>query len=662
MRAQSFELVLRDTTAPAPNPLVRLAAKQAALVEFAQFQALRLERAGRDLRSRENATAESGQLENVDVEGGAGTGPQASPQYPRSRPTSFRRPAIVNLLAGALSACIPAFGMVVLWSDGASLEFRPRIWALEAKAISEPAALVLVAELPLPIIETVHLEPPAFSIELADAPGKVEAMSELKPSAAFADTVDIPSESMDGDRFHAFETNPIKRVADEPVSTFSVDVDTASYTYVRRALSAGILPPRDAVRAEEMINYFDYSWPAPTSPDEAFRAAIAVNDSPWTPGNKLIHIGIKGYELPPHEQPDVNLVLLIDVSGSMASADRLPLVQQSFGLLLRRLKPYDTVAIVTYAGDTRVALPPTPVREWQEILDALRALRAGGGTDGESGIRAAYELAGNNFRQGGVNRVLLATDGDFNVGITDVEDLKKFVARERGKGIFLSVLGFGASNYNDEMAQALAQNGNGVAAYVDSGYEAQKVLVREATSSLFTIAKDVKLQVEFNPATVTQYRLVGYETRALRREDFENDAVDAGDIGSGHRVTAIYELTPAAPATATAPATASNTQTYGRLLIRYKQPDGRTSRLIEQPILINPPPLSPTLQRDVELATAVAGFAQLLRGGTYTGALTYKDVVRQAEAAAVNDPNGYRGEFLQLVEEAQQMAARGGGD
>jgi Ca-activated chloride channel family protein len=317
---------------------------------------------------------------------------------------------------------------------------------------------------------------------------------------------------------------------------------------------------------------------------------------------------------------------------------------------------------VVYAGAAGTVLEPTPVKEKQKIIGALRNLQSGGSTAGAEGIERAYQLAEANFRKGGVNRILLATDGDFNVGINSTNELKGFIERKREKGIFLSVLGFGQGNYRDELAQALAQNGNGVAAYIDTLGEAQKVLVQEAGASLFTIAKDVKLQVEFNPATVAEYRLVGYETRALKREDFNNDAVDAGDVGSGHTVTAIYEITPVGSAArmvdksryakdAPAPAATGSTNEYGFLKIRYKLPDSSKSELIEQPILIVSD-VPQNIQRDVQFSTAVAGFGQLLRGGTFTGPLNYEDIIRQAQAAKGDDPFGYRTEFVQLVRKA----------
>ena len=469
------------------------------------------------------------------------------------------------------------------------------------------------------------------------------------------------------DKFQHFETNAVKRVANDPVSTFSVDVDTSAYSFVRRKLKEGVLPQPDAVRVEEMINYFDYAWPTSDSRDQPFKPTITVSDSPWGGGKKLIHIGIKGYALPASQQPDVNLVLLLDVSGSMDSPDKLPLAQRSMALLLDSLRPTDTVAIVVYAGAAGQVLAPTPVREKETILHALNSLEPGGSTAGAAGIQLAYALAEKSFRKGGVNRIVLATDGDFNVGITDQNELKGFVAREREKGIYLSVLGFGEGNYRDEMAQTLAQNGNGAAAYIDTLNEAKKVLVQEATSSLFPIAKDVKLQVEFNPDTVAEYRLVGYETRALNREDFNNDKVDAGDVGSGHTVTAIYEITPVGSnaqliderrysGRELRSAARGKASEYGFLKIRYKLPDSSRSRLLEQPILMNAG-VPAALRDDVAFSTAVAGFAQILRGGQYVGSLSYEDVLKQAQASIGEDRFGYRSELVELVARAQR--ARG---
>ena len=394
------------------------------------------------------------------------------------------------------------------------------------------------------------------------------------------------------DRFETVETNPVKRTNEEPVSTFSIDVDTASYSFVRRQLNRGVLPQKAAVRLEEMVNYFPYDYPLPADRSQPFSTNVTVLDSPWKAGNKLVHIGIQGYAIQ-DSQPRANLVFLLDVSGSMNSPDKLPLVKQSMGLLLSRLQPQDSVAIVVYAGAAGTVLEPTLVKDKQKILAALNRLEAGGSTAGAAGIQLAYQLAESQFIEDGVNRIILATDGDFNVGINDSEELKGFVERKRESGVLLSVFGFGEGNYHDTLMQTLAQNGNGVAAYIDTIGEAQKLLVDEATSALFPIAKDVKIQVEFNPATVSEYRLLGYETRMLAEEDFNNDTVDAGDIGAGHSVTAIYEITPVGSDSgvfpdsryAEKPGSAEKSDEYGYLKLRYKLPNEDASRLISQPIV-----------------------------------------------------------------------------
>ncbi|CAA0095839.1 Uncharacterised protein [Halioglobus japonicus] len=465
------------------------------------------------------------------------------------------------------------------------------------------------------------------------------------------------------DRFETVETNPIKRTSAEPVSTFSIDVDTASYSFVRRQLNSGVLPQKAAVRLEEMVNYFPYDYPLPTDRSQPFSTNVTVLDSPWKAGNKLVHIGIQGYDIL-ESQPRTNLVFLLDVSGSMNSPDKLPLVKQSMGLLLSRLQPQDTVSIVVYAGAAGTVLEPTPVRDKQKILAALNRLQAGGSTAGAEGIQLAYQLAESQFIEDGVNRIILATDGDFNVGINNSEELKGFVERKRASGVFLSVLGFGAGNYHDALMQALAQNGNGIAAYIDTLGEAQKVLVDEATSALFPIAKDVKIQVEFNPATVSEYRLLGYETRMLAEEDFNNDAVDAGDIGAGHSVTAIYEITPVSSDSGVfsqsrygeAPVSEGKSDEYGYLKLRYKLPDEDTSRLLSQPIVASST-ASPDVMREARFATAVAGFAQLLQGGKYTADWDYTDAITMAQANRGDDLYGYRAEFIQLIRKAEVAAA-----
>ncbi len=472
-----------------------------------------------------------------------------------------------------------------------------------------------------------------------------------------------PYHDVGRDRFTAIRENPFKLVREEPVSTFSLDVDTASYSFMRASLNRNVLPQPDAVRTEEMVNYFPYDYAPARSAAAPFNTNIAVFPSPWSPGRLLVRIGVKGYELPRASRPRANLVFLIDTSGSMDEPNKLSLVKQSLGLLLDRLDAHDRVAIVTYAGNAGTALEPTPASDKAKILAVLDRLEAGGSTAGAEGIRQAYALAEQHLDPAGVNRVILATDGDFNVGIRSQEELKGYIERERGKGVFLSVLGVGMGNYNDAMMQTLAQNGNGAAAYIDTLNEARKTLVEEATSTLFPIAKDAKVQVEFNPAAVAEYRLIGYETRLLNREDFANDKVDAGDVGSGQTVTALYEVTPVGGPRAVAdlryarPAATPATGQAGELgyvKIRYKLPKSDTSRLIAMPI-------GPAARvgrfaeapRDARFATAVAGFAELLRGGRHTGAFGYDDVLRIATASRGEDPFGYRGEFIQLVRAAK---------
>ena len=459
----------------------------------------------------------------------------------------------------------------------------------------------------------------------------------------------------------------MKVTAEEPVSTFSIDVDTASYSFVRNSLLDGVLPRSDAVRVEELVNYFAYDYPPPDSPRTPFATTVSLLPTPWNADTRLLHIGIKGFELKPEKPPRANLVFLIDTSGSMSGPDRLPLVVSSFGLLLDALSPEDTVAIVTYAGSVGTALEPTRAAERAIILASLESLVAGGSTAGGEGLRQAYQLAERNFVPDGVNRVILATDGDFNVGIADAGELKSYVERRRSSGVLLSVLGFGAGNYNDELMQALAQNGNGSAAYIDNLMEAQKVLVEEATSTLFPIAKDVKIQVEFNPAAVSEYRLIGYETRLLAREDFRNDKVDAGDVGSGQSVTALYELTMVGSGAERVPPlrygpddspAGDIPEEYAFVKIRYKLPDSDTSETISRPVTRSDEGKgrAATL-REARFAAAVAGFGQLLRDKRYTGDFGYDEVIALARTATGGDPFGYRGEFIRLASLAKSAAA-----
>ena len=464
------------------------------------------------------------------------------------------------------------------------------------------------------------------------------------------------------EHYAGFDDNPVHRVSDQPVSTFSVDVDTGSYSNVRRMLLDGVRPPADAVRAEEFINYFDYGHPAPSGTDVPFGITTELAPAPWNAERRLLMIGIKGYDIPRADLPPSNLVLLIDTSGSMNSPDKLPLLKRAMGMLVRQLRPQDTVSIVVYAGSAGLVLPPTPGNRQGEILAALSQLEAGGSTNGGDGIRLAYDMARQGFIEGGTNRVLLATDGDFNVGTVDQGALETLVADQRASGIALTTLGFGQGNYNDALAERLADLGNGNHAYIDSALEARRVLVEAMGSTLATIASDVKVQVEFNPAVVAEYRLVGYENRVLRNEDFANDKVDAGDIGAGHSVTALYELTLAgSPAVRlpglrygdTNPTTASDSREVAHVRLRYKQPGTDTSRLVETPVLRDQLRAQPG--ESMRFAAAVAGFADLLRGGARTDGWGWDGVLATARSAQGGPGQGMRAEFVELVELARPL-------
>ncbi len=451
-------------------------------------------------------------------------------------------------------------------------------------------------------------------------------------------------------------SNPVKVTTEEPVSTFSIDVDTASYSVIRNSLTSGYMPPAEAVRIEEMVNYFTYDYPAPTD-GAAFQPTVSVTATPWNPDTQLIQIGLQGAVPEVADRPPLNLVFLIDTSGSMNQPNKLPLLKQSFRMMLSQLRPEDQVAIVTYAGSAGQVLAPTPAGERATILAALERLNAGGSTAGQAGLQQAYATAAAMSEDGEVSRVILATDGDFNVGLSNPDALKDYIAGKRETGTYLSVLGFGRGNLDDTTMQALAQNGNGTAAYIDTLSEAQKVLVDQLTGALFPIANDVKIQVEFNPARVAEYRLIGYETRALRREDFNNDKVDAGDIGAGHQVTALYEVTPVgSPAILYDPlrygdaaTVADSTGELAFLRLRYKTPGESQSQLIEVPITAE-------TSQNASFAAAIAGFGQLLRGSDYVGDWSWGDTIALANATKGADPYGYRTEAIQLMRLAQSLS------
>jgi Ca-activated chloride channel family protein len=471
-------------------------------------------------------------------------------------------------------------------------------------------------------------------------------------------------------RFPVQEPGGTLNVAEHPVSTFSVDVDTASYAFVRRTLNAGRLPPREAVRVEEMVNYFPYAYAAPADRVQPFLVSTALLPCPWEADNRLLHVAVRGFDIARSARPRANVVLLIDTSGSMAPGDRLPLLQQGFRLFAEQLRADDRVAIVTYAGQSQLALEPTAGADRHRIVEAIDSLRAGGSTAGAEGLQRAYALAERHFDAGAVNRVILATDGDFNVGISDPKELERFIAAKRKTGIYLTILGVGIGNLNDALMQRLAQAGNGNAAHIDSLLEARKAMAEELASTMFPIANDVKIQVEFNPASIASYRLIGYETRMLRREDFNDDRVDAGDIGAGHTVTALYEITPAGAAkrrvdplryqaerTVSAAGAFSGELAFVR--VRYKRPGEATSRLIEQPVRADGGAAS-AASADQRFAVAVAAFAQRLRGEPAVQQLAYADIAALASAARGSDPEGYRAELVRLVRMAESLEKAGG--
>ena len=477
----------------------------------------------------------------------------------------------------------------------------------------------------------------------------------------------LPSEPLDRENYDHFDENPVKLVSEHPVSTFSIDVDTGAYSNVRRFLNAGSLPPEDAVRVEELINYFAYDYPVPDSLDQPFSVSTDVAAAPWNDDKLLLQVGIKGYELSAAERKAANLVFLVDVSGSMNSNDKLPLLKNALKMLTRQLTAEDRVSMVVYAGASGIVLEPTAGDEHAKISRALDNLSAGGSTNGASGIRMAYDMAEQGFVEGGINRVILATDGDFNVGTVDFDALIDIVERERDGGTSLTTLGFGTGNYNDHLMEQLADAGNGNHAYIDTLNEARKVLVDQLGSTLQTIAKDVKIQVEFNPAVVAEYRLIGYENRILRREDFNNDKIDAGEIGAGHTVTALYELSLVdSPSRLIDPlrygdATPRQETKRGELAfvrLRHKAPGGDKSRLQEFPVGVDDVSSIDAAGNELRFAASVAAFGQLLRGGEFVGEYGFTDIIELATSARGDDRHGYRSEFVNLARLADSLTTK----
>ena len=490
------------------------------------------------------------------------------------------------------------------------------------------------------------------------------------PNTPLPSPVNLPRQEFDREGYNRIYDNSYQRASNNPLSTFGIDVDTASYSNIRRFINSGVMPPKDAVRLEELINYFTYDYPQPKG-DRPFSINTEVANSPWNPQHKLVHIGLQGKSISTKNLPPNNLVFLIDVSGSMNSPDKLPLVKASLKYLVSELRAKDSVTIVVYAGAAGLVLPPTPGNQKEKILDSIDKLEAGGSTAGVAGIQLAYKVARDNLIKQGNNRVILATDGDFNVGVSSDGELVRLIEEKREQGVFLSVLGFGTGNLQDAKMEQLADKGNGNYAYIDSLLEAQKVLVTQMGGTLFTIAKDVKIQVEFNPAKVQAYRLVGYENRVLQNQDFNDDKKDAGELGAGHSVTAIYEIIPVGVASDVKlpevdplkyqpnPATASASQTdeLMQVKLRYKKPNETVSQLITQSIMDKPVKLE-NASANFRFAAAVAAFGMVLRDSEYKGAANFDEVLRLASQAKGEDKEGYRAEFIRLVESCKTLVAK----
>ncbi|MDQ2067431.1 von Willebrand factor type A domain-containing protein [Xinfangfangia sp. CPCC 101601] len=652
--------------APAPDAASREAALKLAMENFDRLQG-----SPTPLRSSEDRPPQA--------MGAAGffSGVQAMLKALTTKPALAASTSVAALLIG-VAVILPVTRPAPTISTAPATVQKPEANAtaatadVAAKARSEAEGLDVTA--PTEPLADVTAEPmaDAASAEIAaeapqmtrrSATAEIESISSsmLAPSVAImpAPLPELAPQPLPNTEAYAnAEANPVKVTAEEPVSTFSIDVDTASYAILRSSLNAGVLPAPEQVRIEEMVNYFPYAYAAPAA-DQAFRSTVSIQPTPWNPGTKLVSIGLQGALPAVEDRPPLNLVFLIDTSGSMEDPNKLGLLKQSLALMLPQLRAEDEISIIAYAGSAGAVLPPTKAGERDKILTALDNLAAGGGTAGAEGLELAYQTAKAMQAEGEVSRILLATDGDFNLGISDPEGLTAYVAKKReAEGVYLSVLGFGRGNLDDATMQALAQNGNGQAAYIDTLSEARKVLVDQLTGALFAIAEDVKVQVEWNPATVAEYRLIGYETRALRREDFNNDKVDAGEIGAGLQVTALYEITaPGSEALLNEPlryGTAAPVQPsegeLGFLRLRWKAPGAADSQLIETPITGTEP-----ASDDARFAAAIAGFGQLLQGSTYLGDWGWDEAIALALSAKGEDAFGYRVEAVNLMRLAQSL-------
>lgn len=535
---------------------------------------------------------------------------------------------------------------------------------------TEVASLKSLNEAPVSQQDTYsQFTPPKIVTDKEVNEMRIETVTQegLKDEDIVAPTVIEEKKGFNTEDYDNIIENKFLAATQNPLSTFSIDVDEAAYSNIRRYLQNGSLPPAGAVRIEEMINYFDYDYPKPQN-GEPFTANTEIADCPWSPQHKLVHIGLQGKEIPVDNLPSSNMVFLVDVSGSMDEPNKLPLVQASLGMLVDQLREKDKVAIVVYAGSAGMVLPSTNGLNKTKIKEAINNLEAGGSTAGGEGIKLAYKIAKDNFVKDGNNRVILATDGDFNVGVSSDDELVRMIENERKSGVFLSVLGYGMGNYKDNKMQQLADKGNGNHSYVDNINEARKVLVNEFGSTLFTIAKDVKIQIEFNPAKVKAYRLVGYENRILASEDFNDDTKDAGELGSGHTVTALYEIIPVGVndnftksvdplkyQSNEKKIVSNNSNEIMTIKLRYKKPDEDVSKLITHPVIDDHISLVNTSD-NFRFSAAVAEFGLMLRSSAYKQQASYQQVANLAKGAKGKDSNGYRAEFIQLVQSTTSLA------
>lgn len=596
-------------------------------------------------------------------------------------PLDHQTPLTRNQYILALQTCLPTIlnHPAITPEDLTTLEQLRKDFPeafISAEATPPPPPAPQPSPTPRPVAgatpgQTRRREGPLY--ESSDVYSGWDASSRSVPGGQINSQPEVSGE-YNREGYNPIDENPFLRAINSPLSTFAIDVDGASYSNVRRFINNNQLPPKDAVRIEEFLNYFTYDYPEPEG-DRPFSLTTEISQAPWNPQHKLVHIGIQGKRLDAAKLPPSNLVFLLDVSGSMDAPDKLPLLKSALRLLVNELRETDRVSIVVYAGAAGLVLPPTPGNQKDKILDAIASLNAGGSTAGGEGIKLAYEVARQNFMPSGNNRVILATDGDFNVGISSDAELIRLIETYRDRQVFLSVLGFGTGNLQDAKMEQLANRGNGNYAYIDNILEAKKVLVNEIGGTLLTIAKDVKIQVEFNPAKVQAYRLIGYENRLLQAEDFNDDKKDAGELGAGHSVTALYEIIPiGVTSSVTLPevdplryqpnnrqVSPNNSAELMLIKLRYKQPNGDKSALISQPLIDREIPLE-NASNNFKFAAAVAEFGMILRASQYQGAANLNQVINLARQSQGQDVSGYRAEFIRLVETCKMLLNSAGNE